>query len=73
MAIELKNRMELDLQIRLPIVTLLQGPSMTQLVNQVLALTFRVAACRGRACRGRACKGCASREACLVPPQSVGC
>ena len=36
MAIELKNRMELDLQIRIPIVTFLQGPSITQFVNQVL-------------------------------------
>ncbi len=38
MAIELKNRMDLDLQIRLPIMTPLQGPSITQLVQQVLAL-----------------------------------
>jgi natural product biosynthesis luciferase-like monooxygenase protein/amino acid adenylation domain-containing protein len=38
MAIELKNRMDLDLQIRLPIMTLLQGPSITQLVQQVLVL-----------------------------------
>ena len=36
MAIELKNRIDLDLQIRLPIVTLLQGPSITQFVRQLL-------------------------------------
>jgi phthiocerol/phenolphthiocerol synthesis type-I polyketide synthase D len=36
MAIELKNRIELDLQIRIPIVTFLQGPSITQFVNQIL-------------------------------------
>ncbi len=38
MAIELKNHIERDLQVHLPIMTLLQGPSTTQLVNQVLAL-----------------------------------
>jgi acyl carrier protein len=36
MAIELKNSIELDLQIRIPIITLLQGPSIVQFVNQVL-------------------------------------
>src|SRR5262249_18518703 len=32
------NRLELDLQIHLPIVTFLQGPSITELVDQVLTL-----------------------------------
>lgn len=36
MAIELKNRIELELQIRIPIVTFLQGPSITQFTAQVL-------------------------------------
>jgi NAD(P)-dependent dehydrogenase (short-subunit alcohol dehydrogenase family)/acyl carrier protein len=36
MAIELKNRIELDLRIRIPIITFLQGPSIAQFVNQVL-------------------------------------
>ncbi len=36
MAIELKNRIERELQVRIPIVTFLQGPSITQFASQVL-------------------------------------
>ncbi len=36
MAIELKNRIERELQIRIPIVTFLQGPTITQFAGQVL-------------------------------------
>lgn len=36
MAIELKNRIERELQVRIPIVTFLQGPSITQFADQVL-------------------------------------
>ncbi|HEY7415815.1 MAG TPA: beta-ketoacyl reductase, partial [Ktedonobacteraceae bacterium] len=36
MAIELKNRIERELQVRIPIVTFLQGPSITQFAGQVL-------------------------------------
>jgi aryl carrier-like protein len=35
MAIELKNRLEGDLAIRIPIVTFLQGPSITQFAQQI--------------------------------------
>jgi NAD(P)-dependent dehydrogenase (short-subunit alcohol dehydrogenase family)/acyl carrier protein len=36
MAIELKNRLELELKVRIPIVTFLQGPSIAQFTIQVL-------------------------------------
>ena len=36
MAIELKNRIELDLSVRIPIVTFLQGPSIAQFTLQLL-------------------------------------
>lgn len=36
MAIELKNRIELELKVRIPIVTFLQGPSIAQFATQVL-------------------------------------
>ncbi|GHO45000.1 beta-ketoacyl reductase [Ktedonospora formicarum] len=36
MAIELKNRIEQELQVRIPIVTFLQGPSIRQLATQLL-------------------------------------
>ena len=36
MAIELKNRYELELKVRIPIVTFLQGPSIEQFTKQVL-------------------------------------
>jgi acyl carrier protein len=36
MAIELKNRIELDLSVRIPIVTFLQGPSIAQFTFQLL-------------------------------------
>jgi phthiocerol/phenolphthiocerol synthesis type-I polyketide synthase D len=36
MAIELKNRIELELKVRIPIVTFLQGPSIAQFAGQVL-------------------------------------
>ncbi|HYX51281.1 MAG TPA: beta-ketoacyl reductase, partial [Ktedonobacteraceae bacterium] len=36
MAIELKNRIELDLNVRIPIVTFLQGPSIAQFTLQLL-------------------------------------
>ena len=36
MAIELKNRIELELKVRIPIVTFLQGPSIEQFTRQVL-------------------------------------
>ena len=36
MALELKNRLELDLQIDLPVVNLLQGPTITDLSSQLL-------------------------------------
>jgi len=36
MAIELKNRLELELKVRIPIVTFLQGPSIEQFARQVL-------------------------------------
>jgi phthiocerol/phenolphthiocerol synthesis type-I polyketide synthase D len=37
MAIELKNRIELELQVHIPIVTFLQGPSITQFAGELLA------------------------------------
>ena len=36
MAIELKNRIELELKVRIPIVIFLQGPSIEQFATQVL-------------------------------------
>ncbi len=44
MAIELKNRIERELLVRIPIVTFLQGPSITQFANQVLSQLSEVAA-----------------------------
>jgi NAD(P)-dependent dehydrogenase (short-subunit alcohol dehydrogenase family)/acyl carrier protein len=44
MAIELKNRIELDLKVRIPIVTFLQGPSITQFAGQVLEQIVATAA-----------------------------
>jgi aryl carrier-like protein len=36
MAIELKNRVELELGVRIPIITFLQGPSIAEFTSQVL-------------------------------------
>jgi hypothetical protein len=44
MAIELKNRIELDLKVRIPIVTFLQGPSIAQFAGQVLEQIVATAA-----------------------------
>ncbi len=48
MAIELKNRIELELKVRIPIVTFLQGPSIAQfsaqVLEQLLAVSFATAA-----------------------------
>lgn len=40
MGVELKNRVESDLQIALPVATLLQGPSLFQFAEKILALLF---------------------------------
>lgn len=44
MAIELKNHIERELKVRIPIVTFLQGPSITQFAEQVLEQIATVAA-----------------------------